>query len=70
MEGPGNFDKSGADEGLTGMGLRDPCEEEGSLEADKSAGRGIPLALARVEHSWDAGPAHTRLPTPRNAKLF
>lgn len=51
MEGPGNFDKSGADEGPTGMGLTDPCEEEGSLEADKSAGRGIPLALARVEHS-------------------
>ena len=67
MEGPGNFDKSGADEGPIGMV---PCEEEGSLEADKSAGRGIPLALARVEHSWDAGPAHTRLPTPRSAKLF
>lgn len=48
MEGPGNFDKSGADEGPIGMV---PCEEEGSLEADKSAGRGIPLALARVEHS-------------------
>lgn len=47
MEGPGSFDKSGGDGGPIGRGLKETHMKGG----DESAGRGVPLALATVEHS-------------------
>lgn len=76
-QAPGYRDKSPRDEGLTGVALREIYTKRAHEHKQLSWGawlkeppnRGIPLAFATMESNWDAGRAHTLLPTFWSAKL-
>lgn len=60
MEGPGNFDKSGADEGLIGMGLKETrVTRKGVWKRTSLLVEGFPLLLP----PWSTAEMQA-LPTP------